>query len=137
MLVLSLCACGEQGDESSVRETTSIDNPYTNLQLGFARADITPAISVPLAGYGTAESKLQVQVELTWNGGQNRLMAVYTDDVLENYLNNWDNDGCLLVTVTNLGSISDLRYVAKVVFAQDTEAEVVKAGSAVTQGAQQ
>lgn len=87
-LVFGLCACGEQGGEASLQETKTIENPYTNLQLGFARADITPAISVPLAGYGTAEKRMSTGVAdglyincLAMSDGANTAL-LFTQDLL-------------------------------------------------------
>lgn len=50
VLVLSLCACGasEQGGEAAA------DN---RLMIGYAREDITPSESVPLAGYGMTSQR--------------------------------------------------------------------------------
>ena len=56
MMALSLCACGE----AEVTPTTQF--PETNLMMGFARANITPTTSVPLAGYGTAENRMSTGV---------------------------------------------------------------------------
>lgn len=53
-LVLGLCACGE----TAPKET----EPESNLQLGFARAVITPDDSVPLNGYGTSTDRMSTQV---------------------------------------------------------------------------
>lgn len=57
LLILGLCACGTT---ESVPTTTQF--PDSNLQIGFARMNITPAVSVPLAGYGAAEKRMSTGV---------------------------------------------------------------------------
>ena len=52
LMLLCLCACGEKEPEF----------PETNLQMGFARACITPQRSVPLAGYGASANRMSTEV---------------------------------------------------------------------------
>ena len=55
-LMLSLCACGAA---SSPGETTAANAEVTGgLQVGFARANITPEDSVPLGGYGNTSTRM-------------------------------------------------------------------------------
>ena len=54
VLLLSLCACAQQAPEA----TTEGDTPAAGLQVGFARANITPEDSVPLGGYGNTSTRM-------------------------------------------------------------------------------
>ena len=49
MMLLALCACGEKAAEPVKKAV---------LQAGFGRVNITPAYSVPLAGYGNTQNRM-------------------------------------------------------------------------------
>ncbi len=53
-MILGLCACSA--------EPAGPEEPQPKLQVGFARADITPADSVPIAGYGNNTKRMSTQV---------------------------------------------------------------------------
>lgn len=56
VMILGLCACGGPGEQ---KEPAA---PATGLQVGFAREDITPTVSVPIAGYGNTEKRMSTEV---------------------------------------------------------------------------
>lgn len=83
-ITLSLCACGEKTAPEAVPP----------ISVGFARADITPEGSVPLAGYGNNTKRMSTQVLdpismtcLAMTDGTNTVL-VYTHDLYIS-TNNW------------------------------------------------
>ena len=52
-MVLSLCACGKKADEPAVQEAK-----LEGFCVGYARIDITPQTSVPMAGYGRTSDRM-------------------------------------------------------------------------------
>lgn len=50
--IVALCACGEKADENAVQ--TSADE----FSVGYARVDITPQTSVPMAGFGRTSQRM-------------------------------------------------------------------------------
>ena len=97
--------------------------------------ETTDAALIDQLKLGSAASKLKIQVELSWNGGLNKMAYVYEDAVLAQYLEKWNDNACLTMGVKNVGSIDDLTFTARVVFADGTEAEVNVVGAAVEYGA--
>ena len=57
VLLLSLCACGTS-DESNTTCATETTEAAAGLQVGYAKLDITPTGTVPLAGYGNSKSRM-------------------------------------------------------------------------------
>lgn len=55
LMLLSLCACSED----LPKET---EPPAATIEIGFGRADITPAESIPLNGYGTSTDRMSTEV---------------------------------------------------------------------------
>lgn len=55
LMVLSLCACGDEGKEETKASGT--------FQVGYGRADMTPNIPMPLGGYGQSEKRMHTEVE--------------------------------------------------------------------------
>ncbi|MBR4972552.1 MAG: hypothetical protein IKY59_06255, partial [Oscillospiraceae bacterium] len=82
-----------------------------------------------------ANSKVKLQVELTWNQGKNKLVYTFGNDVsvLGEYLADWKTKA-LKLNVTGTDGITDLTYTAKLIFAEDTEAEVNKASAKINHG---
>ena len=56
LMLLSLCACGTSG-ESGSGETTGTASGGQML-VGYGRTNITPDVSVPLAGYGNTSQRM-------------------------------------------------------------------------------
>ncbi|MBO5867985.1 MAG: hypothetical protein J6Q54_03630, partial [Oscillospiraceae bacterium] len=82
-----------------------------------------------------ANSEVKLQVELSWNQGKNKLVYTFGNDVsvLGEYLKNWKTKA-LKLNVTGADGITDLTYTAKLIFAEDTEAEVNKASAKINHG---
>lgn len=53
MMLLSLCACGGNGDSASEN---------TGLQAGFGRADVSPLTPAPMGGYGDSDTRLSSHI---------------------------------------------------------------------------
>ena len=74
LMILSMAACG--GKEESKK----------GLQVGFGRADITPANGTPLAGYGATDTRLSTNVLdplyatcISFYDGQDQVLLITTD----------------------------------------------------------
>ena len=62
-LLFSLCACGQSSAEqptesSTIQPTETIASTPGELQVGYARVDITPRITTPLRGFGNTSSRM-------------------------------------------------------------------------------
>lgn len=75
LMVLSLAACGGKGGEAK-----------EGLQVGYGRADITPANGTPLAGYGATDTRLSANVLdplyatcISMFDGQDQVLLITTD----------------------------------------------------------
>lgn len=85
MLLFSLSAC--QGGNTDPESTGAL-LPAANLQAGFGRVDVTPDFSVPMAGYGSYDSRMSQDVRdpiyVTCIAVSNADMTVlmYTMDVI-------------------------------------------------------
>jgi len=84
-MLFGLCACN---NEETPKE------PEPTLQVGFARADITPAVSVPLAGYGNTTKRMSTEVLdklyltcIAMQDGEDTVL-LFTHDLLIS-TNNW------------------------------------------------
>ena len=55
-LCLGLCGCGASGDTGTAPETTQASTAV--MKVGYAKTDITPTDSVPLAGYGNSKERM-------------------------------------------------------------------------------
>ena len=55
-LVIGLCACGASGNTGPAPETTQATAAV--MKVGYAKTDITPTDSVPLAGYGNSKERM-------------------------------------------------------------------------------
>lgn len=82
ILVLSLCACGKADGNSATgaKEATSA------LKVGYARENITPEYSVPLAGYGNTSSRMSTGMldylytaALAFSDGENTVIIIEND----------------------------------------------------------
>ena len=51
-MVLTLCACGKESTETTIQTSTE------SFSVGFARVDITPQVSVPMAGFGRTSQRM-------------------------------------------------------------------------------
>lgn len=74
LMVLSLAACGEKKESGK------------GLQVGYGRADITPANGTPLAGYGATDTRLSANVLdplyatcIAFSDGQDQVLLITTD----------------------------------------------------------
>ena len=60
--VFALCACKESNNtEGNV--TTMNTNAENSLRVGYARENVTPNYSIPLAGYGNSQDRISREVD--------------------------------------------------------------------------
>ena len=75
-----------------------------------------------LTGKNASELALEFQVAITW--GNNVLKYTFKDATVKAYMADWENLAMFL-TITGAEGITDLKYQARIVFADDTDGEVV------------
>ena len=85
VLVLGLCGCGEKAENA---ETKPLNLDLDEFSVGYARIDITPANSVPMAGYGATSKRMSQNVidylfatSVAINDGQGNTVVFLTVDL--------------------------------------------------------
>lgn len=61
-LLLSICGCTGSGDDTA-QSTELISPPDGTFRVGYARTDITPERSVPLAGFGNTSMRMSTDIQ--------------------------------------------------------------------------
>ena len=75
-----------------------------------------------LKASNASDMALEFQVAITW--GNNVLKYTFKDATVAEYMQNWDTHAMFL-KITGAEGIADLKYQARIVFADDTKGEVV------------